>query len=32
MPALKRYFAAHVDGFRGRLHAELLQGGRSNLT
>jgi hypothetical protein len=31
-PALKRYFAAHVGGFRGRLHAELLHGGRSNLT
>jgi hypothetical protein len=32
MPALERYFAAHVGGCRGRLHAELLHGGRSNLT
>jgi hypothetical protein len=28
-PALKRYFAAHVGGFRGRLHAELLHGVRA---
>jgi aminoglycoside phosphotransferase (APT) family kinase protein len=32
LPALERFFADHVAGFRGRLAAELLQGGRSNLT
>ncbi|MGI5467139.1 phosphotransferase family protein [Streptomyces sp. CA-132043] len=30
--ALTRFFAEHVPGFRGELHAELVQGGRSNLT
>ncbi|MFE1955672.1 phosphotransferase family protein [Streptomyces sp. NPDC059524] len=30
--ALKRFFAESVPGFRGELHAELVQGGRSNLT
>jgi aminoglycoside phosphotransferase (APT) family kinase protein len=32
MPALERFFAAHVPGFGGGLTAELLAGGRSNLT
>jgi aminoglycoside phosphotransferase (APT) family kinase protein len=32
MPALVRFFAHHVPGFAGGLTAELLQGGRSNLT
>ncbi|MFJ9420343.1 phosphotransferase family protein [Streptomyces sp. NPDC101227] len=30
--ALTRFFAESVPGFRGELHAELVQGGRSNLT
>ncbi|MGD6755831.1 phosphotransferase family protein [Streptomyces sp. BH105] len=30
--ALTRFFAANVPDFRGELHAELVQGGRSNLT
>ncbi|WP_105972690.1 phosphotransferase family protein [Streptomyces geranii] len=30
--ALERYFAEHVPEFRGGLTAELMQGGRSNLT
>ena len=32
LPALERFFAARVPGFAGHLSAELLQGGRSNLT
>lgn len=32
IPALERFFADHVPGFRGALTGELLQGGRSNLT
>ncbi len=32
LPALTRFLAAHVPGFRGELTAELLHGGRSNLT
>lgn len=32
MPALGRFFAERVPGFRGKLDAELLPGGRSNLT
>jgi aminoglycoside phosphotransferase (APT) family kinase protein len=32
LPALERFFADQVPGFRGGLTAELLQGGRSNLT
>ena len=32
LPAVERFFASHVAGFTGRLSAELLQGGRSNLT
>jgi aminoglycoside phosphotransferase (APT) family kinase protein len=32
IPALDRFFARHVPGFAGGLTAELLQGGRSNLT
>ncbi|UIJ63142.1 phosphotransferase family protein [Amycolatopsis acidiphila] len=32
LPALERFFATHVPEFRGGLTAELLQGGRSNLT
>lgn len=32
IPALERFFADQVPGFRGTLNAELLQGGRSNLT
>lgn len=32
LPALNRFFAEQVPDFRGRLTAELLQGGRSNLT
>jgi aminoglycoside phosphotransferase (APT) family kinase protein len=32
LPAVERFFASHVPGFTGRLSAELLQGGRSNLT
>lgn len=32
LPALTRFFAANVPGFRGELTAELMQGGRSNLT
>lgn len=32
LPVLERFFAEHVPGFRGRLTAELMQGGRSNLT
>ncbi|WP_411088908.1 phosphotransferase family protein [Streptomyces sp. 061-3] len=32
LPALERFFGEHVPGFRGGLSAELLQGGRSNLT
>ncbi|WP_129305030.1 phosphotransferase family protein [Streptomyces sp. L2] len=30
--ALTRFFTQSVPGFRGELHAELVQGGRSNLT
>ena len=30
--ALTQFFAEHVPGFHGVLHAELVQGGRSNLT
>ncbi|MFG3551873.1 phosphotransferase family protein [Streptomyces sp. NPDC047725] len=30
--ALARFFAENVPGFRGELHAELVQGGRSHLT
>ncbi|MEV0431023.1 phosphotransferase family protein [Micromonospora sp. NPDC050495] len=32
LPALERFFTGHVPGFGGPLTAELLQGGRSNLT
>ncbi|WP_326837447.1 phosphotransferase family protein [Amycolatopsis rhabdoformis] len=32
LAALEAFFAARVPGFGGRLSAELLQGGRSNLT
>lgn len=32
LPALEGFFAEHVPGFAGKLDAELLQGGRSNLT
>ncbi|SEF67303.1 Predicted kinase, aminoglycoside phosphotransferase (APT) family [Thermomonospora echinospora] len=32
LPALERFFAERVPGFGGRLTAELMQGGRSNLT
>jgi aminoglycoside phosphotransferase (APT) family kinase protein len=32
LPALERFFHEHVAGFRGHLTAELLAGGRSNLT
>ncbi|MFG1959163.1 phosphotransferase family protein [Nonomuraea sp. NPDC049028] len=32
LPALERFFAERVPGFAGRLTAELLHGGRSNLT
>lgn len=32
LPALERFFGERVPGFRGGLNAELLQGGRSNLT
>jgi hypothetical protein len=32
LPAVERFFASHVPRFTGRLSAELLQGGRSNLT
>ncbi|TKG72874.1 phosphotransferase family protein [Prauserella endophytica] len=32
LPALEAFFAGHVPGFGGTLRAELLQGGRSNLT
>ncbi|MDG3010291.1 phosphotransferase family protein [Rhodococcus sp. D2-41] len=32
LPALERYFAERVPGFRGGLTARLLQGGKSNLT
>jgi aminoglycoside phosphotransferase (APT) family kinase protein len=32
LPALARFFAGNVAGFGGSLTAELLQGGRSNLT
>ena len=32
MRSLERFFTGHVPGFAGRLTAELLQGGRSNLT
>ncbi|MFD1539681.1 phosphotransferase family protein [Nonomuraea guangzhouensis] len=32
LPALERFFAERVPGFTGHLTAELLQGGRSNLT
>jgi aminoglycoside phosphotransferase (APT) family kinase protein len=32
MPALDQFFRARVNGFAGNLTAELLQGGRSNLT
>jgi aminoglycoside phosphotransferase (APT) family kinase protein len=32
MPAVERFLAEHVPGFAGGLSAELLQGGRSNLT
>ncbi|GAA0958220.1 phosphotransferase family protein [Actinocorallia libanotica] len=32
LPALERFFAERVPGFGGRLTAELVQGGRSNLT
>jgi len=32
IPAVERFFASHVPGFAGGLSAELLQGGRSNLT
>lgn len=32
LPALERFFADKVPGFAGRLSAELLQGGRSNLS
>ncbi|MYW04698.1 phosphotransferase family protein [Streptomyces sp. SID3343] len=32
LPLLKRFFADHVPDFRGELAAELVHGGRSNLT
>ncbi|MBL7498820.1 phosphotransferase family protein [Frankia sp. CNm7] len=32
LPALESYFAEHVPGFGGRLTAEVVAGGRSNLT
>jgi aminoglycoside phosphotransferase (APT) family kinase protein len=32
IPALERFFTGHVPGFTGHLDAQLLQGGRSNLT
>ncbi|MGW4488379.1 phosphotransferase family protein [Amycolatopsis sp. NPDC004368] len=32
LPALEAFFTAEVPGFTGRLSAEMLQGGRSNLT
>ena len=32
LPALERFFTERVPGFGGRLTAELVQGGRSNLT
>ncbi|MEV5303161.1 phosphotransferase family protein [Amycolatopsis methanolica] len=32
LPALEEFFARHVPGFAGNLSAEMLQGGRSNLT
>ncbi|PKV99994.1 aminoglycoside phosphotransferase (APT) family kinase protein [Amycolatopsis echigonensis] len=32
LPALERFFTERVPGFSGRLSAELLEGGRSNLT
>jgi aminoglycoside phosphotransferase (APT) family kinase protein len=32
VPAVEKFFAEHVPGFSGRLRADLLQGGRSNLT
>ncbi|MBN6038357.1 phosphotransferase family protein [Amycolatopsis sp. 195334CR] len=32
LPALERFFGEHVPGFAGGLSAELVQGGRSNLT
>ena len=32
LPALEAFFSKHVPGFAGGLSAELLQGGRSNLT
>jgi aminoglycoside phosphotransferase (APT) family kinase protein len=32
LPALERFFADRVPGFRGRLDATLMSGGRSNLT
>jgi aminoglycoside phosphotransferase (APT) family kinase protein len=32
LPALEKFFAGHVPDFRGQLSAEMLQGGRSNLT
>lgn len=32
LPALEAFFAARVPGFAGRLSAELIAGGRSNLT
>ncbi|KAA9156367.1 phosphotransferase family protein [Amycolatopsis acidicola] len=32
LPALERFFGEHVPEFGGKLSAELIQGGRSNLT
>lgn len=32
VPSLRRFFTDHVPGFTGRISAELLPGGRSNLT
>jgi aminoglycoside phosphotransferase (APT) family kinase protein len=32
LPALERFFTSHVPGFTGGLRAELVAGGRSNLT
>jgi aminoglycoside phosphotransferase (APT) family kinase protein len=32
LDALRRHFAVHVDGYAGNLEAELVAGGRSNLT
>ncbi|MFI1380565.1 phosphotransferase family protein [Embleya sp. NPDC020886] len=32
LPLLNRFFEEHVPGFRGELAAELMHGGRSNLT